>query len=94
MSRTVTIKDLAIECDRSVRQIKRYLDVPTLAGFDLDADENGNLTGRIRLCGERGSPNPLELITLTRADLIHFYPLASGIRQTGDRPPVIYHFIC
>ncbi len=82
--RSVSRQDLVDELQRSERTIRRYLNTLMSAGFDLDTDEDGNLTGRIRLRPDRDHDLPLEMISLTRQELILLYLQLSGIQQVGD----------
>ena len=83
--RDMTIADLARELDRSERQVRRYLHTLEEAGFQLGADEQGHFSRRIRLhhCGDQTTP--LELLALTREEMILLYLQLAGIQTVGDR---------
>jgi len=71
--------------DRSRKQVKRYLEALEAAGIHLECDENGDFTRRIQLAPESRRKQPLELIALTREELILVYLRLQGISQAGDR---------
>jgi len=77
-------RELARELDRSERQIRRYLTTLSEAGFHIETDEQGRFRGRVRLLPYHDQETPLELLTLSRREMILLYLQLSGIGQVGS----------
>ncbi|MFC1499966.1 helix-turn-helix transcriptional regulator [Candidatus Zixiibacteriota bacterium] len=82
--RPVNKKELAIELDRSERQIRRYLEVLTEVGFHFETDEQGCFRGQVRLLPHSDQDLPLDLLSVSREELTLLYLQLSGIQQVGS----------
>lgn len=80
----VNKKELAVELDRSERQIRRYLEVLTEVGFHFETDEHGFFRGQVRLLPHSDQDLPLNLLSVSREELTLLYLQMSGIQQVGS----------
>ncbi|MDH4225861.1 MAG: WYL domain-containing protein [Deltaproteobacteria bacterium] len=83
-SRGISVSSLAQSIGKNPRTIRRYLDVLTEFGVVFETDRDGNIGNTLRMVLPRQNhADPLNLIALTRNELLYLYSMSVGLHHLG-----------